>query len=38
MDWAWDPSLYEGSAPHYAVGRMAYRVALADAVRAVARP
>ena len=33
MDWAWDPSLYEGSAPHYAVGRMAYPAALADALR-----
>ncbi|GEK20937.1 class I SAM-dependent methyltransferase [Cellulomonas xylanilytica] len=33
MDWAWDPSLYEGSARHYAVGRMGYPAALADAVR-----
>ena len=33
MDWAWDPTLYEGSAPHYAVGRMAYPAALADALR-----
>ena len=33
MDWAWDPTLYEGSAPHYAVGRMAYPPALADALR-----
>ncbi|WP_082570636.1 bifunctional 2-polyprenyl-6-hydroxyphenol methylase/3-demethylubiquinol 3-O-methyltransferase UbiG [Cellulomonas sp. Root485] len=33
MDWVWDPSLYEGSAPHFAVGRMAYPAALADALR-----
>ena len=33
MDWAWDPSLYEGSARHYAVGRMAYPAALADTLR-----
>ena len=33
MDWAWDPTLYEGSARHYAVGRMAYPAALADALR-----
>jgi hypothetical protein len=32
-DWQWDPSLYAGSAEHYAVGRMAYPAALADAVR-----
>ena len=32
-NWQWDPSLYAGSAEHYAVGRMAYPVALADAVR-----
>jgi SAM-dependent methyltransferase len=24
MSWTWDPTLYAGSAPHYAVGRMAY--------------
>ncbi|MEV5967949.1 class I SAM-dependent methyltransferase [Kribbella sp. NPDC051952] len=29
----WDPTLYAGSAEHYAVGRMAYPVALAEAVR-----
>jgi SAM-dependent methyltransferase len=33
MDWAWDPSLYEGSARHYAAGRMAYPAALADTLR-----
>jgi SAM-dependent methyltransferase len=32
-NWKWDPSLYAGSAEHYAVGRMAYPAALADAVR-----
>lgn len=32
-NWTWDPSLYAGSAEHYAVGRMAYPAALADAVR-----
>jgi SAM-dependent methyltransferase len=32
-NWQWDPSLYAGSAEHYAVGRMAYPAALADAVR-----
>jgi SAM-dependent methyltransferase len=32
-DWQWDPTLYAGSAEHYAVGRMAYPAALADAVR-----
>ncbi|KQR16074.1 bifunctional 2-polyprenyl-6-hydroxyphenol methylase/3-demethylubiquinol 3-O-methyltransferase UbiG [Cellulomonas sp. Leaf334] len=33
MGWSWDPSLYEGSAGHYAVGRMAYPTALADVLR-----
>lgn len=33
MSWSWDPSLYEGSAPHYAVGRMAYPPSLGDALR-----
>lgn len=32
-DWQWDPSLYAGSAEHYAVGRMAYPGALAEALR-----
>ena len=32
-DWQWDPSLYAGSAEHYAVGRMAYPAALAEALR-----
>src|SRR3954454_13166654 len=31
--WEWDPSLYAGSARHYAVGRMAYPVALGEALR-----
>lgn len=30
--WEWDESLYAGSAPHYAVGRMPYPAALAHAV------
>jgi SAM-dependent methyltransferase len=32
-EWEWDPTLYAGSAEHYAVGRMAYPQALADALR-----
>jgi SAM-dependent methyltransferase len=28
--WTWDPSLYRGSAGHYAVGRVAYPVEVAD--------
>ncbi|WP_328523232.1 class I SAM-dependent methyltransferase [Kribbella sp. NBC_00359] len=32
-NWQWDPSLYAGSAEHYAVGRMAYPAGLSDAVR-----
>ena len=28
--WTWDPSLYAGSAVHYAVGRVAYPVEVAD--------
>jgi SAM-dependent methyltransferase len=32
-NWQWDPSLFAGSAEHYAVGRMAYPAALADGVR-----
>ena len=32
-DWQWDASLYAGSARHYAVGRMAYPVALGEAIR-----
>ena len=31
--WEWDPTLYAGSAEHYAIGRMAYPPALADALR-----
>jgi SAM-dependent methyltransferase len=31
--WQWDASLYAGSARHYAVGRMAYPVALGEALR-----
>jgi SAM-dependent methyltransferase len=30
--WEWDPSLYRGSAPYYARGRLAYPEALAEAV------
>lgn len=29
-EWTWDPSLYAGSARHYAVGRVAYPVEVAD--------
>lgn len=32
-NWEWDETLYAGSAPHYAVGRMPYPPGLADAVR-----
>jgi hypothetical protein len=32
-DWQWDASLYAGSARHYAVGRMAYPLALGEAIR-----
>lgn len=32
-DWDWDETLYAGSAPHYAVGRMPYPASLADAMR-----
>ncbi|MBO3102801.1 class I SAM-dependent methyltransferase [Cellulomonas fengjieae] len=32
-DWEWDPTLFAGTAAHYAVGRMAYPPALADALR-----
>ena len=31
--WAWDPSLYAGSAEHYAVGRAPYPQLLADLLR-----
>ena len=31
--WSWDPSLYAGSAEHYAVGRAPYPTALADALQ-----
>lgn len=34
MTWRWDPTLYAGSAPHYARGRVAYPQALADALAA----
>ncbi|MEV4604319.1 methyltransferase domain-containing protein [Amycolatopsis sp. NPDC049253] len=36
-DWAWDESLYSGSAAHYARGRVAYPAALADAIAGVLR-
>jgi SAM-dependent methyltransferase len=32
-DWEWDETLYAGSAPHYAVGRMPYPTSLAEALR-----
>jgi len=31
--WKWDETLYAGSDPHYATGRMPYPLILADAVR-----
>jgi len=31
--WEWDPTLYAGSAEHYAIGRMAYPPGLAEALR-----
>ena len=34
MSWQWDQSLYEGAAPHYARGRVAYPRALADLLAA----
>lgn len=34
MTWCWDPTLYAGSAPHYARGRVAYPQALADLIAA----
>jgi SAM-dependent methyltransferase len=33
MDWQWDPTLFAGTAAHYAAGRMAYPSRLADALR-----
>jgi SAM-dependent methyltransferase len=33
MDWEWDPTLYAGSARHYAQGRMPYPARLADDLR-----
>ena len=33
MSWQWDSTLYEGSAEYYAVGRMPYPQAIADAMR-----
>jgi precorrin-6B methylase 2 len=32
MSWSWDPTLYAGSAPHYAVGRVPYPSEVADAL------
>lgn len=34
-DWEWDETLFAGSAPHYAVGRMPYPSSVADAIRQV---
>ena len=31
--WTWDETLYAGSAPHYAVGRVPYSEAVAEAIR-----
>ena len=36
MSWRWDPTLYAGSAPYYARGRVAYPQALADLLAAEA--
>jgi len=33
MTWEWDPTLFAGSAPHYARGRMPYPRRLADVLR-----
>jgi SAM-dependent methyltransferase len=33
MTWQWDPTLYEGSAEYYAIGRMPYPQGIADALR-----
>lgn len=30
--WAWDPTLFEGAAPHYTVGRLPYPDGLEDAI------
>jgi SAM-dependent methyltransferase len=32
VSWSWDPSLYAGSAAHYAVGRVPYPAGVADAL------
>jgi SAM-dependent methyltransferase len=32
MSWTWDPTLYAGSAPHYAVGRVPYPPGVASAL------
>ena len=32
MPWSWDPTLYAGSAPHYAVGRVPYPAGVASAL------
>jgi SAM-dependent methyltransferase len=34
MTWRWDPTLYAGSAPYYACGRVAYPAVLADLLAA----
>ena len=33
-DWRWDPTLFEGAAPHYAQGRLPYAPGVADVVAA----
>jgi SAM-dependent methyltransferase len=32
VSWSWDPTLYAGAAPHYAVGRVPYPPGVADAL------
>jgi SAM-dependent methyltransferase len=34
QDWRWDPTLFEGTAPHYRRGRLPYAPGLADAIAA----
>jgi SAM-dependent methyltransferase len=31
-DWTWDPTLFQGAAPHYVAGRLPYAPGLADAL------
>jgi SAM-dependent methyltransferase len=34
QEWRWDPTLFEGTAPHYAKGRLPYAPGIADVVTA----